>query len=130
ALSKEVNELPAQLVEVKADGRGAARRLWAVEGLWLVRQCSAVLGGLKAFKSARSTPAGRCERHAPAAPITPSMCPCLPATVGVIMTRSPTTAREGLFPPPPASASRKRTQRDDGSHGSYAYVAVKRTRRN
>ncbi|GLI63701.1 hypothetical protein VaNZ11_006750 [Volvox africanus] len=109
-LWKDVNELRAQLVEVKADGRDTAERLRAAEG-----KCDAVLGALDAIKSAHSTPARRCGRCA---------SPCLPASVGV-MTRSMTRARKGLFSPP-APASGKRTQRDDGSHGNDDDVAAKR----
>ncbi|GLI63237.1 hypothetical protein VaNZ11_006127, partial [Volvox africanus] len=119
----EVNELRAQLVEVMADGHDTAGRLRAVE-----ERCDAVLGALDAIKSAHSTPARRCGRRVPAAATTPSPSPCLPASVG-IMTRSTTRARKGLFSPP-APASGKRTQRDDGSHGNDNDVAVKRLRTN
>ncbi|GIM09267.1 hypothetical protein Vretimale_13143 [Volvox reticuliferus] len=127
ALWKEVNDLRAQLVEVKADGRDTAERLRAVEG-----KCDAVLSGLDAIKSAHSTPANRCARHAPAAAATtPSPSPCLPASVGV-MTRSQTrAARKGLFSPLGSHpSSGKRAQRDDRSDGNDDDVAVKRPRAN
>ncbi|GIL71480.1 hypothetical protein Vretimale_2644 [Volvox reticuliferus] len=127
ALWKEVNDLRAQLVEVKADGRDTAERLRAVEG-----KCDAVLSGLDAIKSAHSTPANRCEWRAPAtAATTPSRSPCLPASVGV-MTRSQTrAARKGLFSPLCSHpSSGKRAQRDDGSDGNDDDVAVKRPRAN
>ncbi|GIL88923.1 hypothetical protein Vretifemale_16844 [Volvox reticuliferus] len=121
ALWKEVNDLRAQLVEVKADGRDTAERVRAVEG-----KCDAVLGDLDAMKSAYSTPACRCGRRtSAAAATTPSPSPCLPASVGV-MTRSQTrAARKGLFPPPACSGG-KRSQRD----GHDDDVAVKRPRMN
>ncbi|GIL91560.1 hypothetical protein Vretifemale_19160 [Volvox reticuliferus] len=127
ALWKEVNDLRAQLVEVKADGRDTAERLRAVEG-----KCDAVLSGLDAIKSAHSTPANRCGRRAPAAAATtPSPSPCLPASVGV-MTRSQTrAARKRLFSPLGSHpSSGKRTQRDDDSDGNDDDVAVKRPRTN
>ncbi|GIL66076.1 hypothetical protein Vafri_19683 [Volvox africanus] len=97
ALSKEVKELGAKLVEVKADGRGTAKRLRAVEG-----KCAAMRDSLDAFKSAQSTPAGRCERHVPVAPITPSTCPCLPATLGVMIRSQREGKGSSLHLPPRA----------------------------